>query len=100
MNLSNEPLRISIDVVDTLFVHALRDGIAQATPPSDAWAHITQAVQGDFALPYTSQAAYVPLAELQPHIYPLKEVIPIEKKWQDIAQNHLIYSRTKSIGGE
>lgn len=68
MNLSNEPLRISMDVVDTLFVHALRDTVAQATPPSDAWTHITQAVQGDFALPYSSKAAYVPLAESQPHI--------------------------------
>lgn len=68
MYLSDEPLRISIDVVDTLFVHALRDTVAQATPPSDAWIHITQAVQGDSAMSHLPQASYAPLTEMQPHL--------------------------------
>jgi len=71
MYLSDEPLHISIDVVDTLFAHTLRDSVAQATPPSDAWKHIEQAVQrfpahGDFATQRLPQASYIPLTDLQP----------------------------------
>ena len=78
MYLSDEPLHISIDaveidVVDTLFVHALRDSVAQATPPGDAWKHIEQAVQrfparGDFDMSHLPQASYLPLIELQPRL--------------------------------
>jgi hypothetical protein len=73
MYLSDEPLHISIDVVDTLFAHALCDSVAQATPPSDAWKHIEQAVQrfpaqGDFDARHLSKASYMPFTELHPHL--------------------------------
>jgi len=68
MYLSDEPLRISIDVVDTLFVHALRDTVAQAVPPQEAWSHIAQAVQGDSAVRHLPQASYIPLTEMQPYV--------------------------------
>lgn len=68
MYLSDEPLHISIDDVDldgvdTLFAHALRDSVAQATPPKDAWKHIEQAVQRlplqeDFDVSHLPQASY------------------------------------------
>ena len=64
MYLSDEPLHISIDVVDTLFAHALRNSVAQVTPPADAWKHIEQAVQRfpvqeDFDVSHLPQASYV-----------------------------------------
>jgi hypothetical protein len=73
MYLSDEPLHISIDVVDKLFTRALRDSVAQATPPADAWKHIEQAVQGfpaqgDFDANHLPQASYVPLTDLQQHL--------------------------------
>lgn len=68
MYLSDEPLHISIDVVDTLFAHTLRDSVAQAGPPQEAWTHIAQAVQGDFAVSHLPLASYVPLTEMQPRL--------------------------------
>jgi uncharacterized protein YktB (UPF0637 family) len=68
MYLSDEPLRISIDVVDTLFVHALRDSVAQAAPPQESWNHIAQAVRGDFTVGQLPQASYVPHTNIQPHL--------------------------------
>lgn len=62
MYLSDEPLHISIDVVDTLFAHALRDSVAQAVLPNDAWKRIEQVVQrvpakGDFDARHLPQAS-------------------------------------------
>jgi uncharacterized protein YktB (UPF0637 family) len=67
MYLSDESLRISIDVVDTLFVHALRDSVAQAAPPQESWNHIAQAVQGDSAVRHLPPASYAPLTDMQLH---------------------------------
>ena len=64
MYLSDEPLYISTEVVDKLFTHTLRDAVAQAAPSGDAWNHIEQAVQGNFAVRHLPQASYVPLIEM------------------------------------
>lgn len=73
MYLSDELLHISIDVVDALFVHALRDSVTQATPPIDAWKYIEQVVQrfptrGDFDARHLPQVCYMSLTELQPRL--------------------------------
>jgi hypothetical protein len=73
MYLSDEPLHISVEVMDTLFVHALRDSVAKATPPSDAWEHIAQTLQrfpahGDFATSRLSQASSMPLTDQRPRL--------------------------------
>ena len=73
MYLSDEPLHISVDVVDILFAHTLRDVVARVTPPSDAWNHIEQAVQclpaqGDLHVRHLHQVSHMPFAEIQPHL--------------------------------
>jgi hypothetical protein len=69
MYLSDKPLHISVDIVDMLFIHALRDSVARATPPSDAWNHIEQAVQRlpaqeDLNTRHLHRASYMPLTKI------------------------------------
>lgn len=73
MYLSDEPLHISVDVVDTLFVHALRDAVVQATPPKEAWNYIEQAVQrfpaqNDLDVRHLHQASHMPFTKIQPRL--------------------------------
>jgi len=73
MYLSDEPLPIRVDVVDTLSVHALRDAVVQATPPKETWNYIEQTVQrfpaeNDLEVRHLHQASHMPVAEIQPHL--------------------------------
>lgn len=70
MNSTGKLLPIPTDVVDALFVHALRGYVAQAVPSHDAWKHIEEDVRGfpaqdTFALSHLSQAPYPLSTEIQ-----------------------------------